>query len=194
MPFTDSIVAHINNCLKGCSFTDGKFHGIASVIARKKTAASPLETLPGILDGKAYQTIEPNDKHGLILYHKVVSNVYSIEKKNSYGDGYNTKCVTEMQMIVWADSLKQNKTAEQLEPVVIFGMPQGLSAVMMQTLKLNSCLIIPTASVMDRLQVFRQEYPQSEFFLKPNHHFFSIRYRIETTFDKSCVDTCLCGE
>lgn len=194
MPFIDTIVLHINECLKGCSFTDGKFHGIATVIARKKTATAPLETLPGILEGKAYQTVEPNDKYGLILYHKVISNVYGFERGNSFGDNYNLKCTTEMQMVVWADSIKQNKTAELLEPVIVFGIPFGLTPELKNTLKLIKCVITPLGSAMDRLQVFRLEYPQSEFFLKPEHHFFSIRYRIETTFDRNCVNTCLCGE
>lgn len=191
MPFTEKIVKHINDSLKACSlFTDGKFHEIATIIARKKTQAAPLETLPGILEGKDYKTIEPNDKFGLIVYHKVISNQYSYDKQGSFGDGFRNKSVTEMSMIVWADLLKLKS---DVEPVIIHSMPQGLSTALKQELSLISCLITPTGSTMDRLMVFRQEYPQSDFFLKPNHQFFSIRYRIETSFDKRCIDKCLCG-
>lgn len=195
MPFTAAIVNYINTTLReGCSLlTDGRFLGIASIIARKKTPTTPLEQLPGILnDNKEYTPVEPNDKYKLIVYHKILSNTYSFDKTNSYGDDYRIKCTTEMAMIVWGDAMKLG-IAEELEAVIVFGMPQRLSRVLQNTLGLATCSITPVNSTLDRLPIFRQEYPQSEFFLKPNHQFFQIRYRIESSFDRACVQD-LCGQ
>lgn len=192
MPFIVSIVNYINDAIQAnCSLlAGGTFYGIASVVARKKTQASPLEQLPGILvDHTQYITIEPNDKYALIIYHKIISNTYQRDTNNSYGDGYRQKATTDMQLIVWGDSKKLG-IDQELESVVVYSIPLSVAAPVQRTLGLKSCSITPYSSTLDRLTVFRQEYPQSEFFLKPNHQFFSVRYRIESTFDKQCVDMC----
>jgi len=198
MPFNDSIVTFINQSLKKCLLLDGKFHGISTIIARKKNAAAPLETIPGIFQSestnrpKEYISIAPDDKEKMIVYHKALTNTYALDKNNSYGDGYNYKCTSEMNMIVWVNgSFISN--AEQLESVFIHAMPNRISPELSKELNFINSIITPLSSIMDRLVVFRQEYPQSDFFLKPQHYFFSIRYRIETTYDKRCVDKCLCG-
>lgn len=193
MPFIASIVDHINETLKAnCALlADGTFYGIASVIARKKTQTAPLEQLPGVLvNHMQYKEVWPNDKYSLIVYHKILSNAYTWVKNDSYGDGYRQKCTTEMQMVVWGDGKKLG-IDEELEAVVLYSMPQALGTPLMRTLGFAKCTISAVGSALDRILLFRQEYPQSEFFLKPNHQFFSIRYRVEAEYDKRCIDLCV---
>lgn len=193
MPFIASIVSYINDALKAnCSLlTGGNFYGISSVVARKKDKASPLEQFPAVLvNHTQYQTVEPNDKEALIIYHKLLSTTYSRDKVQGYGDSYLYKCTTDMMMIVWGDSKKLG-IDEELEAVIMYSMPDLLSPSALQQLSFRRCLITTASSNMDRLQVFRQEYPQTPFFLKPNHQFFSIRYRIEAAYDKGCMDLCV---
>lgn len=196
MPFLDSIVTYINDSLKGSSLNDkrfqpGKFCGVSTILARKK--GEGLELLPAVEIEGTYKLVEPDDRLNIITYHKVVSNTYSMVKK-SHGDSYYHKCTSEMAMVVFADAKKIRMSAEQLEPLLIYGMPQRLSDVLMKEIKFVSVLITPLASDMDKIRVFRTEYPGSEYFLKPYHHFFLLRYRIEATFDKNCIDACLCGD
>lgn len=197
MPFTDKIVAYINEQLKASSLNDKRFLpvrllGVATQLARPK--GQGVELLPATCDEQGnHKLIEPDDKFPITVYHKTITNAYTSAKQQSYGDDYVYKCTTEMQLIVLADQRKVKMTAEQLEPAVIYGMPQRLSAALMQDVRFASCLITPLGSDMDKIRVFRQEYPGNEYFLKPYHQLFSIRYRIEATFDKNCVNKCLCG-
>lgn len=201
MPFIEKIVDYINTSLKDSSLKDkrfqpGKYVGLTTVLPRMN--GTVLEQLPATCDENGeYKTVEPNDKFNIIIYHKTISNIYTKVTQQpgikSYGDDYALKCTTEMQLAVIADLRKVKMLAEQIEPLVIYGIPQRLTDALMVEFGFRSCLITPTASVMDKINVFRQEYPQTAYFLKPFHQLFLIRYRIETGFDKNCVEKCLCG-
>lgn len=200
MPFIEKIVDAINTSLKESSLNDkrfqpGKYVGCTTLLARIN--GNQLETLPAICDDNGeYKTVEPNDKFNIIIYHKTISNVYAKVVNNpqvrSYGDDYALKCTSEMQLTVIADSRKVKMLAEQLEPLIIYGIPQHLSKQMMIDLGFRSCVITPISSTLEKINVFRQEYPNTQYFLKPFHQLFSIRYRVETGFDKNCVEKCLC--
>jgi hypothetical protein len=198
MPFLNEITQFINDTLKAGSLNNeklqpAKFFGISSVVARKKDAApNSLELLPAIVDafGKA-NPITPDSKCAIQIYHKLFSNAYSYVKK-SYGDSYDIKCSSDLAMIVFSNSKITGKTKDVLEPVVLFGIPQKLSTALLADLKILNCLITPVSSNMDHVQVFRQEFPNSDYFLNEQVSMFLIRYKIETTFNQACVDHCLC--
>lgn len=200
MPFIEKIVDYINTSLKDSSLNDkrfqpGKYVGCTTLLPRPKGTA--LEVLPAFCDANGeYTTVEPDDKFNIIIYHRTISNVYTKvtqQQQRSFGDDYALKCTTEMQLGVIADSRKVKLLAEQIEPMIIYGMPLLLPKQMMIDLGFRSCIITPIASNMDKINVFRQEYPSTQYFLKPFHQLFTIRYRVETGFDKNCIEKCLCG-
>jgi hypothetical protein len=198
MPFFNQIASYINDQLRAGSLNKKKLQpanylGISTIVGRKKNAAQKdLEQLPAIVasNGKA-TVITPDDKYAIQIYHKLLTNVYSYEKK-SYGDDHDIKSSTEVSMVVIANSKLTGVTTDVLEPVVLFGIPQHLSDALMAELKLNKCLITPIASNMDAISVFKQEFPQSAHFLNTQMSMFLIRYKIEMTFSQSCVEKCLC--
>lgn len=197
MPFLDSIVSYINDSLKGSSLSDkrfaaGRFLGLSTIVGVQKDTGVVL--VPAIVDAMGeYKPVDPvDDRYSITVYHKAISNVYGFEKK-SYGDEYLQKCTTEMLLVVAADAKKVLVSAEQLEPLFIYGLPQRLSPELKQKAAFKNCLITPLASDMDKLRVYRQEWPAAEYYLKPYHHLFSLRYRIEASYDKDCIDACLCG-
>lgn len=195
MPFTETIVKFINDCLKAGSLKDKKFQPgsyncLASVVARKKDDGS-LELLPAIADADGnYQPVQPDDRFNLIIYHKTISNAYSYVKNDSYGDGYLIKSTTENNLIAWIDSRKTFVAKDQFETLIIAGFPQIITKEMKMQLMIQSCIITPISSNMDILSVFRAEYQNCDFFLKPYHGLFAVRYRIEITFNQACLDTC----
>jgi hypothetical protein len=124
MPFIEKIVDYINTSLKDSSLKDkrfqpGKYVGATQSLPGK--TGTVLEQLPATCDENGeYELIEPNDKYNIIIYHKVISNVYTKvtqqQQQRSFGDEYALKCTTEMQLTVIADSRKVKMLAEQLEP------------------------------------------------------------------------------
>ena len=198
MPFIDQIITFINGELKAGSLNKKKlqpqtFHGLSTVLVRRKSPTDTgLEYLPAIVDAAgSAKPITPDSKKAIQVYHKLNSNVYSFEKR-SVGDAHDIKSVSELSMVVITNSKLTGVTKDVIEPVVLFGIPQKLSAALLASLKINKCLITPVASNMDHVQVFRQEFPQSAYFLNEHMSMFLIRYKIEMTFAQSCVDKCLC--
>ena len=199
MPFLNQITSFINDTLKANSLNKKKlqpalFFGLSSTIAKAKGSKEglKLEILPAVIkpDGSVIQIV-PDSKTAIQIYHKLISKAYSNEKK-SYGDEYDIKSVCEILMVVIINSKLTGSAKDVLEPVVLFGIPQRLSPALLSDLKISKCLITPVSSNMDPLQVFRGEYPQSDYFLSEQMSMFSIRYKIETTFSRACVDHCLC--
>jgi hypothetical protein len=200
MPFLNEITIFINQTLKAGSLNriklqPGKLFSISTVVARKKDAAQKeLELLPAIVDANRKTIpITPDSKLAIQIYHKLLANAYSYEKK-SYGDGHFIKSTSDMAMVVISNSKMTDKTKDYLESVILFGMPQKLSAALLAALKINNCLITPVSSNMDTVQVFKQEYPQSAYFLNEQVSMFLIRYKIEMTFSQACVDYCNCSD
>jgi hypothetical protein len=195
MPFQDRIIAYINEHLKSgslsaSSFLTARYFGNTTILARKK--GDQLEVMPAVEQAGEFKLVEPDDRYAMTVYHKIGSNTYGTVPK-SRGDGYDYKCTTEITLVCCADSRKVKMQSEVLESLFVFGIPQRISGALLLETGLINCLITPLASDIDKLRVFRQEYPQSEYFLKPFHQLFLLRYRIETTFNKACIDACLCG-
>jgi hypothetical protein len=199
MPFIEEIVTYINTSLAAGSLNKDKlkpatFYGLSNVIERSKkgVSQSQVELLPAIVDANGKATpITPDSKKAIQIYHKLLSNVYSTEKR-SYGDGYDYKSISELSMVVLTNSKLTGILKEKIEPVVVFGLPQRLSTALIANLKIVRCLITPISSNMDHVQVFATEYPRSDYFLNEQVSMFSLRYKIEMTFSQPCVEQCLC--
>ncbi|MDF2381314.1 hypothetical protein JMG10_07550 [Nostoc ellipsosporum NOK] len=199
MPFLPQIVGYINEALKAGSLNQvklqpAKLHGLATVISRSKRGSKDvgkLEQLPAIVKDGKIDPITPDKDSAIQIYHRILSKAYSYEKR-SHGDDYDIKCITELSLVAITNGKLTGTAKEVVEPVVLFGLPQRIPSAKMAELKINRCLITPVASTMDAGQVFKQEYPSSEYFLTEQVSMFSIRYRIELTFGRQCIDHCLC--
>lgn len=198
MPFLNQIVGFINDELKAGSLNKeklqpAKFFGLSDVVVRKKLSTpNQTEQLPAIVtaDGKAIP-ITPESKLALQIYHKLNSNVYSKATK-SYGNESFLNSVSDLSMVVLTNSKLTGKTKDVLEPVVLHSMPQVLSEAFKADLKINKCIITPLSSNMNHVEVFKQEYPNSDYFLNEQMSVFLIRYKIEMTFSQACIEQCLC--
>lgn len=197
MPFLNQIITFIDGALKAGSLNQKKlqpvtFHGLATVSTRKsKKPGIKLDIVPAIVTATGVEYLVPNSKSPMQIYHKLTLKTYGLEKK-SHGDGYYIKSSCEMAMVVFTNSKITGKTKDVLEPIILFGIPQKLSAALIADLGINNCLITPLGSVMDPVQVFRQEFPNQDYFLDDQSSMFLIRYKIETTFSRACVESCLC--
>jgi hypothetical protein len=201
MPFLNQIINFIDAELKAGSLSKEKlqpatFNGLSSIVQRSIKGSkdvNKLEVLPATVGtGGKINFIAPDSKKAIQTYHRLVSKAYSYEKK-SFGEDNFIKSTSEVAMVVITNGKVTGKTKDVLEPLFIFGMPQKLSKALVADLKINSCTITPIASNMDALQVFKQEYPQSDFFLTEQMSMFLIRYKIELVFSQHCIEQCLCN-
>lgn len=200
MPFLNDIVQYINEYLKKDTLNKEKLqplnsYGLATVVGRttgKGKDLSKMELLPAIITYGSIEFIFPQEKFALQMYHKLNSNAYSMDKTKSFGDANNVKCISDLTMVFITNSKITGKAKEVIEPQILFGFPQRLTQPMIMDLGISSCNITCISSNMDPMQVFKQEYPQSPYFLTEQISMFSMRYKIEISFSQRCIDKCLC--
>lgn len=199
MPFIKEIVEFINLSLKGGSLNSEKLQpanyiGLTTVMVRQKPGANPNEPeyLPSYLDihGKL-QTVTVNNTLALQVYHKQITNAYQYEKK-SYGKGHKVNSTTEISMVVITNSKIIKAQKDEVEQLIVFGLPQKLSAAVTSDLAIMQSKITPLASNMNQVEVFRQEFPNSDYFLNEEVSMFILRYKVELQFSQACMEKCLC--
>src|SRR5580765_8525851 len=103
MPFSTQIVNHINEVLKAGSLSKeklqpAKFIGLSTTIAKSEDGQTAF--LPGVIEGNKTTIITPDDKHALIVYHKISTKTYGIERR-SFGDESSYKSIADVQMLIY---------------------------------------------------------------------------------------------
>jgi hypothetical protein len=194
MPFWDKIAKYINTTLKDGSLNfpvlqPQQLFGLATIIVRRENPSTKaIEQLPGLIDVDGTDIpITPDNNQALQLYHKLDRSVYSEDSKKSFGDIKVTTETSELTLVVLTNSKLTAKPKETIEHLIRFGMPKKLSAELLSELQLRTCTITPTGSNMNHVEVFRREYPNSDYFLNEQMSMFSIRYTIASSY-VSCGD------
>lgn len=189
-----SIVKIINDSLKTKSFSDKRFQkvaafGISKSLPYKKNDV--FEFIPTEIDdnGEA-KVLFPDDKNPIQFYHKVNSIAYSLQKEQ-HGNGNDSIVrVAQMSLVVFAQRNKIKLSEEVLDLYIAKGLPSKLTVVQKQELKLNDCTITQVTTDFNSVQLFAREYNTKQYYLKPEHLFFEVKYQIECKLNKSCINTC----
>lgn len=187
MAFLDKVVTEINETVKKhlTAFPTAEYFGITYVIP-KKQGKSPAY-LPAIIDmnGEAkWMTFD--DIRELSIYHKVVSSTY--QKGKSYGDGHDyIQHSYDMDIVVMSDRKKVNIQPDVLEMAIGSNIP---SVVKLDKMELAN--ITTVSANHSTRSVFGNEFTGTEYYLKPEHILFSIRYRVELRYLKGCISLCHC--
>lgn len=186
----ESIVHAINETLQREVFAGVSklnLFGISSLVHKKVNGK--LTTLPAIQEGSDFVYPSPDDGSTLIAYHVIGPRTYENSPKRGYGDQRYIKDTAEMQMIVYANLRVLAKSAVQVQELIAAAMPQSLRS---GSGDANvSAQVVLRGAELDALKVFRQQYPNSDFFLSPEDGFFSLRYRITAEYDQRCLKCCL---
>ena len=191
MAYLGEIVSGSNNEIKGklTAFPTALYEGIAYSLVKKEGKGS--QSLPAIIDmnGDA-KWITFDDIRELIIYHKITSSTYSQLKSGSYGDGYGMfQHNYEIDLFVMADRKRAGVSPDVLEAAIASNIPNILT----KPAGINFLNIVTVNANHNSRQLFGQEYPGVDYYLKPEHIFFSIRYRIELRYQKGCISLCQCN-
>lgn len=199
MPYLNELVALINDGIRDSSLKDKRFstaqlEGIAYQVARESTEGEQLEVFPAIVEPeKDPRYIGVDDTYPLIIYHRVLSNTYADDAKQSqYGDGFSAQvCSTDMLMVVFAKRAALKLSADQLEALLVSGFPDQFVRSATAEMQLTAKATLQ-ASTMDVFTVFAGEYRNVKFFLGVEDILFSLKYKIESRYRKGCFK--LCGD
>lgn len=190
MAFLDKIVNNIDDALKGrlTAFPTGHYAGLVYQIARIKD--KKYEYLPAIVteSGDA-QWITFDDIREMAVYHRIVNSSYDQIKDQSYGDGYDAfQHNYDLDLVVMADRKKVFVTPDVLEAAISSNIPLKISVPNADYINIR-----PVSANHNSRSVFGQEFVGGNYFLKPEHILFSIRYRVELRYRKGCISLCQCN-
>jgi hypothetical protein len=152
-------------------------NGIAELLLRDDV------TIPVI--NERYVGID--DIYPVRIYHRLNSMTSAIKAGTgtgrSVGDQTNTY---QLSMVVFLDKPKSNMYPDEFLLFAQANFPERLTMGPYKS-------VIPTfaSTVLDSMQVYKQEYVASDTYrLKEDQFFFKINYSIETTFSKGCFKKC----
>lgn len=189
MAFLGDIVDGINSALKAklTAFPTTCYSGIAYPIARKKDNSYEFVPATILSSGEAkYLTFDDIEEMG--VYHRIVNSSYTQDKDQSYGDGYNSfQQNYDIDLVVMADRRRVGVSPDVLEAAIASNFPA-----VDKPSGVNYLNILPVSANHNSRSLFAQEFQGVSYYIKPEHIFFSIRYRVELKYVKGCISLCQC--
>lgn len=182
------IVTLLNNSLRlqfaAKRFQKGSFDGIAELVKRDE------ETTPCIVSNNGDITkLVIDDTKPFQVYHRTLKAEFE-NSKEDFGDRRSISHSASMLMIVIGDRNRLQLTKEDLIAGVTAGWLLVLPKSSLNTLDIKSCDIVPGSFNTDRESVYKGEYANAVFSLKPNYIMFSFSYQIVTQVDQACFTLC----
>lgn len=185
MRYLNDIACDINEVLRASLPNNTRLVGITSPARRGK------DLFPAYVDNYGeMKYVGAEDDHDITIYHKV-NTVRFGKFGTAWGDGKQfEKHTAQMAMVVFGRRDKLLMTADELALMIQSVFPAKASKATLTTLNFKSVEVNPTDVNINSLQVFAEEYPNQEYFLKPEQFLFRFNYLIESIFLKGCFKTC----
>lgn len=188
MPHLSTIVADINTALQANPFIGEKYqHAQWNGIADSQLRTADNKTFPVIVTSAGEETsLTIDDTFNLQFYHCLDRLNYSIAPNSDYGKpGTVMQEDAGMQLIFLGDRQSSGLRPEDLIAALALWLPKELTIS-----QLGSCVIVMGDVNIDSMKVFANQYPGSEYKLKPSQFMASISYRIISTYNKTCYTIC----
>jgi len=196
MPKLKEIITYINSSLQ-TSLANEKFqggewyNGIAELVP--SIDSDVRTTYPAIIDNYGEGTsVVIDDTLPIQVYHRLISTEYQTTTADLFGDaGNNIQETAEMFMIVISDRNKIQMHGTDLIAYMLINIPQYIPSSVLSTLNLYDVNINIESVNTNMEEVFKQEYNLDEYGLKTNSIFYSVKYKIITSFNKLCFPICV---
>ncbi len=194
------IVQFINNEIEAKALKDKRFggsqlSGIAVLTEFKKNAGGQPAMQPWVMNNEPEgMYVGIDDIHPVQVYHKHYGSVPNTpEAKENFGDKNNV--ITKkynMGLIVMGQRKKIKLSPEQLETLIEAGFPDSLNAQLRNDFKLNSCMISISGTDHNSNALLKREYGQPDKKYDHQTILFEMKYLIECSYKRSCIDILCC--
>lgn len=193
MVYLNNIVEFLNITIKGrlLKYPTAGYNGVATYATKdQKQGEIKYPTL--ITYGKnGAETLAFDSNTPFTIYHRLSGTTFS--KGPSYGDdAYSTISATDLQIVVWGTRKKIDTSPEQFAMILTDTLPDIITADELSGMGINNINITPLSINYDQRSVFAQEMQGVKYFTGPELFLFSIRYRIEGSYTKGCLNNCDC--
>jgi hypothetical protein len=184
----------MNTCFADlCS--ERKMNGIAEMIITAVENGDNVKTVrfPAMVDndGEA-KMIDVDDSYDMIIYHKLESINNSLVAKNGFGDSRGDLLeAANMSLMVYAFRDKIHRTSYWLEAAMKDSMLDRIPVTNKDGKVVQTSVIQAGNSSFDKLGLLQREYSEIELNY-PNLIVFELKYSIQSTYKKGCLDACGC--
>lgn len=166
-------------------FASATWNGIADIV-KIEDKQVPL-TITN--DGEGKEVIW-DDTSSLSVYHRIENINYSIPVDDYGPPGTTMMEATSLKMVFMADRNKLNLRADDLSAAASMDFPKEFTEGQINTFGFNSMTISMESVNMNFINEFETEFKGVEYPLNTSLVMFSIKYKIESTYNKSCFGLC----
>lgn len=163
-----NIVGIINQAIEGV-FKGSKLYGIATLVEREGRTQPVFDGMP----------VSYDDSYAMQMYHRLQGA--TITYRPGYGNTQTTVDTFQVSAIVF-----NNEKLTKIKTDEIAMILQSVLSV----LNINSVRVLPTAFILNSLQVFATEYKGVPYALNEFQSLMQINYQVEITFKGVCFDLC----
>lgn len=178
-------------------FQDGKWYGLAYVVARNEGDGEQEQTVkrPAIVDTDGEGVaVDFSDTYPIQFYHRILQPIQYPDMStddDSFGDpAKDNKEIVEMALICVGSRKRTRANAEDIAAAIVADMPRELTSVQLQTLQLENANIEIIEVETNPDTVFEQECQGIDAALSPEDFMISVRYRLTTIYGKYCFSLC----
>jgi len=187
-------VAFINKCIdssiNNSDLNSRKLFGVADVIL---TIVDEKEKkIPAIRCGKEFEDVVYDDQYNLMAYHRQRTTQITLNAAvKSYGDSVNENLIKTSlnSMIVFMNMENVDATQEALANSILLSFPTFIPKVELDQ-GLDSVKFMIIGFDFDSIAIFRREYDGLQYDLKNCVSLIEVKYKIECSLNKSCINTC----
>lgn len=162
-------------------FADYKIFGISESVTSGK------QTFPAVFKNREGKYAGINSLKSIIVYHKAGNITTAVETNSGYGDKRARLLINSyrLEMVVFSNMEKTCLTPDEL---LIF-----LQSLFPETVAVNDferVTVEVSSAILNKQQVFNNEYRGVQNFLTPELSLISVAYAIEGWFKKTCFNSC----
>lgn len=195
MPFADKIVEQINSTLlteifsKGV-YQDSKLFGIAYPQAVTESGEKLSYVITGYDSNGKQENGGYDDSYPVCLYHRQLQTPVAPSVGANFGrDSGSQNETTQMTLVVWAnrDKIKTHEStlASWIASTININFPPDAFS----DFQLNKVSVSATNINFDSTNVFQTEL-KAQYPFGIETEYFSIQYKIESSYTKGCFTTC----
>lgn len=194
MVYLNNVIGFINDILKErvSSYPTANMQGVMTQTVSNQQ--NKVVIYPTIIDlsGKANYT-GLDKRVSFTGYHRLIGSTFTRRVEQDYGDELMTiLSTTDIQLIVWGWRDKINHKPEQFALILADTLPGVIIADEFKSLGIRELKVVEAGINYDQRTIFNQEIQGIPYFLGPETFVFSIRYRIEGSYIKGCLNKCEC--
>lgn len=180
-----------DNALADQRFASKKINGIAITYESDGGQGFGPYHSPGVLDEANWVGFD--DVHSVQIYHKNNGANGRIDPNKQTGNENNIITKTyNMSMIVMAIINRVQLSAEELDNLILSGIPSVLDNQTLKDFNLKGCSINYVATNYNARDIIMREYKGQNITVSTERIVFELKYTVECTFDKTCIQLICC--